>query len=194
MNTASGGDDNDAGAPIPDFRGASNIQLGTVAPAFGVTIPQLTRQPEYLDYEQKRSVVVRMFSNAGLAYCMGIVSGGLYGLQQGLQNSPTTNRRVQFNSVLNHCGRYGSKLGNSVGCFAIFYTLYEGAADHVRFLIKCIETLNTADDIGLSCTDFSDIVHFLLLSCTGDCWGIHFYISVIQYAALLMKQSPSTAF
>jgi Tim17/Tim22/Tim23/Pmp24 family len=142
MSSRSYDDQDDAGAPLPNFGSARNIQLGTVAPALGVSIPPshygntITRQPEYLDYEQKRNIMVRMFSNAGLAYCMGIVGGGIYGLNHGIQNSPTTNRRVQFNSVLNHGGRYGSKVGNTIGCFAIFYTLFEGAADHVRFIFE----------------------------------------------------------
>lgn len=119
----------DAGAPLPDFSGARNISLTTIAPALGVTSQQ---QPDYLDYDQKgRGTIVTMFANTGLSYLLGIGGGGLYGLQRGIATTPSTKFKVQVNSVLNHCGRYGSKAGNTVGVFAVLYSLYEGLADNV---------------------------------------------------------------
>jgi hypothetical protein len=68
----------DAGAPLPDFSGARNISLTTVAPALGVGSQQ-GQQPDYLDFDQKgRGVVVTMFANAGLCYLVGIGGGGEY--------------------------------------------------------------------------------------------------------------------
>ena len=120
----------DAGAPIPDFS-ASKIDLSTVAPALGVAIP--ARQPDYLDYDQRgRSLMVTMFANCGVAYLMGTFGGGFYGLREGLLHSPSSRFRVKLNSILNHCGRNGSKWGNSFGVVAVLYSLYEGLADHVR--------------------------------------------------------------
>ena len=124
----------DAGAPLPDFSGASNISLGTVAPALGIGTSQ-ERQPDYLDYDQKgRGLITTMFANAGLSYLIGITAGGMYGLQKGISSTPSSKFKVQVNSVLNHCGRYGSKMGNSFGVFAVLYSLYEGLADKVSFV------------------------------------------------------------
>lgn len=116
----------DAGAPLPDFS-APNIDIRTVAPALGVSV---NRQPDYLDYDQKgRGVVVSMFANSGVAYMLGTFGGGLYGLREGVRHSPSSRFRVKLNSILNHCGRYGSRWGNSLGVVAILYSIYEGAAD-----------------------------------------------------------------
>ena len=133
--------DGDAGAPLPDFSGARNIQLGTIAPALGVGGGQ--KKPDYLDFDQKgRGVVVTMFANAGMSYLIGIAGGGLYGLQKGVASTPSSKFKVQVNSILNHCGRYGSKTGNTFGVFAVMYSLYEGLGDHVstiqRWLGVCV--------------------------------------------------------
>ena len=130
---SSSNDEQDAGAPLPDFR-ASNIQLQTIAPALGVTGGQ--NRPDYLEYDASgRGIMVTMFANAGMSYLMGIGGGGLYGFRQGLQATPSTRFRVQLNSVLNHCGRYGSRAGNAMGVFAVLYSLYEGLADNVSLLL-----------------------------------------------------------
>lgn len=117
--------DGDPGAPLPDF--TTNIQLKTVAPALGGR----GNSPDYLDYDQKgRGVVTTMFANTGAAYMIGIASGGFYGLRTGLQSTPSSRFKVKLNSVLNHCGRHGSRAGNTLGVFAVMYSLYEGLADH----------------------------------------------------------------
>ena len=59
---------------------------------------------------------------------------GLYGLQRGIAATPSSKFKVQVNSILNHCGRYGSRAGNTLGVFAVLYSLYEGLADNVRIL------------------------------------------------------------
>ena len=119
----------DAGAPLPDFTNP-NIRLSTVAPALGV---KNRAQPDYLDYDQKgRGIIVTMFANAGTSYLLGITGGGLYGLREGLIHSPSSRFRVKLNSILNHCGRHGSRWGNTLGVISILYSLYEGTADKVR--------------------------------------------------------------
>jgi len=123
--TSTGDDSSDAGAPLPDFR-TTGLQLHTVAPALGVA----TQQPDYLDYDPKgRGIVVTMFANSGVAYLLGTFGGGAYGVRSGLAATPSNRFRVQLNSVLNHSGRYGSRAGNTLGVFAIFYSLFEGLAD-----------------------------------------------------------------
>jgi len=119
----------DAGAPLPDFSGARNISLTTVAPALGVG-SQGGQQPDYLDFDQKgRGVVVTMFANAGMCYLLGIGGGGLYGLQRGIVATPSTKFKVKLNSILNHSGRFGSRVGNTLGVFAVLYSVYEGLGD-----------------------------------------------------------------
>mmetsp|Transcript_26323 Transcript_26323/g.61218 ORF Transcript_26323/g.61218 Transcript_26323/m.61218 type:complete len:165 (-) Transcript_26323:1229-1723(-) len=129
----------DAGAPLPDFSGARNIQLSTVAPALGVPKKQA---PDYLDYDQKgRGIIVTLFANSGMSYLLGITGGGLLGLREGLANAPSSRLRVQLNSILNHCGRHGSRWGNTIGVVSILYSLYEGAADHVRLQVSFVFAL-----------------------------------------------------
>lgn len=122
----------DAGAPLPDFSGARNISLTTVAPALGVR-QQGHSQPDYLDFDQKgRGTIVTMFANSGMCYLMGIGGGGLYGLQKGLASTNSSKFKVQVNSVLNNAGRHGSRAGNSLGVVAVLYSLYEGLADNLE--------------------------------------------------------------
>ncbi|GKY93728.1 hypothetical protein MPSEU_000339900 [Mayamaea pseudoterrestris] len=123
-NNRDSNDNDDAGAPLPDFR-AHNIQLQTI-------VPSLAAAPDYLDYDPKgRGIIVTMFANTGMSYLLGTSAGGVYGFRQGLQATPNTRFRVQLNSVLNHCGRYGSRAGNTMGVFAVLYSLFEGAADQL---------------------------------------------------------------
>lgn len=70
-----------------------------------------------------------MFANTGLSYMLGILGGGIYGLNEGLKHTPSHRFRVKLNSVLNHCSRHGSRVGNTVGVLSIFFSLYEDAAD-----------------------------------------------------------------
>jgi hypothetical protein len=125
-------DENDSGAPLPNFN-TSNISLQTIAPALGVSGGR--NSPDYLDYDPKgRGIVVTMFANTGMSYLIGTAAGGVYGFRQGLAATPSNRFRVQLNSVLNHSGRYGSRAGNTLGVFAILYSLYEGLADNVSML------------------------------------------------------------
>jgi hypothetical protein len=138
--TTTDGDDHDVGAPLPSFNTAG-IQLTTIAPALGVSIkaqqqqlhsiPSYEQEPDYLDYDPKgRGTMTTMFANAGVAYLSGITMGGVYGAYRGLQVSPSARFRVQLNSILNNTGRYGSRVSNTTGIFAVFYSLYESIADN----------------------------------------------------------------
>mmetsp|Transcript_23189 Transcript_23189/g.41442 ORF Transcript_23189/g.41442 Transcript_23189/m.41442 type:complete len:216 (+) Transcript_23189:104-751(+) len=145
LGTGRGGtspyDDNESSSsnnntPLPDFN-ASNIQLSTVAPVFGIPKSSLPAagsvQPDYLDYDQKgRGVVSTMFTNSGISYMLGVTLGGMYGLKEGLAKTPSSRWKVKLNSVLNHCGRNGSSAGNMMGATAILYSLYEGLADNLE--------------------------------------------------------------
>ena len=78
--------------------------------------------------------MTKMFANAGLAYVLGTIGGGVYGFQEGLKVTPSHRWKIQLNSVLNHCSKHGSRIGNRMGVLSVFYSLYEGAADHVSVL------------------------------------------------------------
>lgn len=121
--------DDDGGKPLGNFT-TSDIDLSTVSPTFGVVSQRnKQKQPDYLDYEQNRGVMVTMFANAGASYLLGISAGGLYGLREGLTNTPSSRFKVKLNSVLNHCGRHGSRAGNVLGVLSVVFSLYQGAAD-----------------------------------------------------------------
>jgi import inner membrane translocase subunit TIM23 len=121
--------DEGASRPIPSFN-TSNIKLSTLSPnptTSSATTPAY--EYDYLDYEQKRGLTPVMFGNTGVAYLLGIAGGGIYGLGEGLKNAPSNRFRIKFNSVLNHCSRHGSRVGNMVGCWSVLYSLFEYAAD-----------------------------------------------------------------
>lgn len=115
--------------PIPSFD-ASSIKLTTIAPALGVPDDNT---PDYLDYDtvKGRGFVVTMFANTGVSYLLGTMAGGLYGLNEGLRNTPSNRFKVKVNSVLNHCSRHGSRIGNMAGCLSVFYSFYEYVGDSV---------------------------------------------------------------
>lgn len=153
MNSKS--DNDDAGAPMPDFR-ASNIQLQTIAPALGVpSLHQSStrhRSPDYLEYDinpHGRGFMVTMFANAGLSYMIGIGAGGIYGIRHGFKVTPSQRFRVQLNSILNHTGRYGSRVGNAFGTVAMLYSFYEWGFDRVRFIYKMSFFANIYFDIPI---------------------------------------------
>mmetsp|Transcript_17820 Transcript_17820/g.21296 ORF Transcript_17820/g.21296 Transcript_17820/m.21296 type:complete len:199 (+) Transcript_17820:225-821(+) len=120
--------DEGASSPIPSFN-ASGISLSTISPALGVPSSP-DNSPDYLDYDTKgRGVMTKMFANTGLSYMLGIMAGGVYGLNEGLKHTPSHRFKVKLNSILNHCSRHGSRVGNTVGVLSIFFTLYEDVAD-----------------------------------------------------------------
>lgn len=120
--------DEGASKPIPSFN-TSGISLSTIAGPAATNSSGPDYDYDYLDYDQKRSLTPVMFGNAGVAYLLGITTGGLYGLSDGLKNTPSHRFRVRLNSVLNQCSRHGSRTGNMLGSLSVLYSLYEYAAD-----------------------------------------------------------------
>lgn len=122
--------ENDAGAsrPIPSFD-TSNLKLSTI----GIGNSDVDT-PDYLEYENPRSgIMSTMFGNAGMSYLMGITAGGIYGFSEGLKHTPSHRFKIKVNSVLNHCSRHGSRVGNMLGVWSVMYSFYEYAADQVSY-------------------------------------------------------------
>ena len=46
-----------------------------------------------------------------------------------MSSVPNSRFKVKVNALLNHSGRYGSRVGNAVGCVALLYSFFEGAAE-----------------------------------------------------------------
>jgi len=115
----------ESGPPLPpSLMTGSNIQLGTIAPALGHI--GYAPEPDYLDINVKgRGVLEKMFANTGATYLMATFIGGAYGLRSGLAATPNSRFRVKVNSVLNHCGKTGSRAGNAVGVLSLMFTLYD---------------------------------------------------------------------
>ena len=114
------------------YGNAGKIDVGVVAPVLGAGVPGVGAgsTPDYLEYNMKgRGLTEKLFYNCGSSYLVGIVGGGGYGFMEGLRNSPSSKFKIRFNSVLNHCGRRGSRLGNALGVLALFYSLFESMAD-----------------------------------------------------------------
>jgi len=111
--------------------GRSNLDLGAVAPVFGVsTGASLDSDADYLDYDIKgRSFYQRTAYNTAICYGAGILGGGAFGIVKGVRNSPSTLLKIRLNSVLNTCGKTGSRAGNALGVLAIFYSSFEELAD-----------------------------------------------------------------
>ncbi len=143
MSSQSTDFEDDAGAhrPIPSFD-ASNIKLSTIG--IGSNSDLLDTTPDYLEYEASgRGLMQTMFANAGLSYLIGTFGGGIYGFNEGLRNTPSHRFRVKLNSVLNHCSRHGSRVGNMLGVWSVLYSFYENFADQVSSsFIKARKTLD----------------------------------------------------
>ena len=129
MSSQSNDFEDDAGAnrPIPSFD-TSSIKLSTI----GIGNANEIDTPDYLEYESSgRGLMATMFANAGLSYLIGTAGGGLYGFNEGLKHTPSHRFRVKLNSVLNHCSRHGSRVGNMLGVCSVMYSFYENFADQV---------------------------------------------------------------
>ncbi|CAM9307313.1 unnamed protein product [Chrysoparadoxa australica] len=63
-------------------------------------------------------------------YLIGITTGGLYGVRMGLKKAPSNRlERIKMNSALNFSAKHGSKVSNTLGVLAMFYTAYEHFLD-----------------------------------------------------------------
>ena len=146
MSSQSTDFEDDAGAhkPIPSFD-ASNIKLSTIG--IGNSNNYDLDTPDYLVLDGEtsgRGLMSTMFANAGLSYLIGTAGGGMYGLSEGLKNTPSHRFRVKLNSVLNHCSRHGSRVGNMLGVWSVMYSFYEHFADQVSE--KCLDAECTNEE------------------------------------------------
>ena len=112
----------------------SSIKLGPTIP----TVSSSTRdQLEYLfddEYVSNGpSWGARVCYGTGSTYLIGLISGGLWGLADGLRN-PQGNgsRRLRINCIMNACTSRGPFLGNSLGIVALLYNGLNGAIIKAR--------------------------------------------------------------
>ena len=61
---------------------------------------------------------------------MGIFLGGSFGFVEGFRTSPSPKFNIRLNSVLNKCGRRGSRLGNALGSLASVYSFLEYGCEY----------------------------------------------------------------
>ena len=112
----SDGWDKDAYGAVPEIplqNLPSNVNIGTIAPVFGVASDA---GADYLDINiHGRSFYQQLLYNTGTAYLGGIVLGGAYGAVEGLREAPSHKFKIRLNSVLNASGKRGSKAGNALG-------------------------------------------------------------------------------
>lgn len=115
---------------LPAYGNLNGISVGQVSPIFGVSNGN---GPDYLDYDTKgRGLTERMFYNSGMIYIGGLGLGGMFGALEGLKNAPKKRFKIRLNSVLNACGKRGSRVANALGVLAIMYTGVEGLADYLE--------------------------------------------------------------
>jgi len=119
-------------SPPPSLPATAN-PAATVMPQLGSA-----SQPDFLFPEQdydttfRRSWGERLTYHSGTAYLMGLTSGGIVGLGQGLRESHGERQRIRINSVLNATGRRGPGWGNALGCIAMMGSIFESIAYNVR--------------------------------------------------------------
>ena len=100
----------------------SDIDLGRIAPVFGVNAPT-SGGAEYLDINiGGRSFSQQLFYNTGTSYLAGILAGGSYGALEGLRNAPSHKFKIRMNSLLNASGKRGSRTGNALGTLGMYET------------------------------------------------------------------------
>lgn len=118
----------------------SSIKLGPAIP----TISPATRdQLEYLFDDEYVSIGpswgARVCYGTGSTYLVGLATGGLWGLVDGVRNPQGSgSRRLRINCILNACTARGPFLGNSLGIVALLYNGLHGAL---------IKARNDRDDI-----------------------------------------------
>lgn len=112
----------------------SSIKLGPAIP----TVSSSTRdQLEYLfddEYVSNGpSWGARICYGTGSTYLVGLATGGLWGLADGLRNPQGSgSRRLRINCILNACTARGPFMGNSLGIVALLYNGLHGAVIKAR--------------------------------------------------------------
>ncbi len=98
---------------IPDIR---NIDIGKIAPVYGLPNPNKKSEPDYIPYNTRgRDFYGRLAFNTGALWLGGFVAGGLYGSVEGYRGATSPIFKIRLNSVMNACSKRGSKLGNALG-------------------------------------------------------------------------------
>lgn len=112
----------------------SSVKLGPAIP----TVSSSTRdQLEYLFEDEYvsngPSWGARVCYGTGSTYLVGLATGGLWGLVDGLRNPQGSgSRRLRINCILNACTARGPFLGNSLGIVALMYNGIHGAVIKAR--------------------------------------------------------------
>jgi import inner membrane translocase subunit TIM23 len=105
-----------------------NVNPASLGPLFGV--PGKVQGPDYLEYNiAGRTAAERMVYNTGTLYLIGIFSGGCFGFVEGFRTSPSPKFNIRVNSILNKCGRRGSRLGNALASVAFLYSFVDWIAN-----------------------------------------------------------------
>eukprot|EP00871_Galdieria_phlegrea_P005771 jgi/Galph1/681/GphlegSOOS_G5396.1 len=122
-------------SPALDFGHLERINPRTIAPALGVYTPGYGSTPEYLfeeDYTEyrKKSWGEQLMYWTGVSYLSGAVTGGSYGLLEGLRASRGKTWKLRINSVLNASGRRGAALANACGILALMFSSIESLCYH----------------------------------------------------------------
>lgn len=80
-----------------------------------------------------RSFTDDLCYSTGTTYLLGLSTGGLWGLSEGLRKTPpTAPPKIKLNTVLNHITRRGPFLGNNAGVLALVYTFLNAGLGKVR--------------------------------------------------------------
>jgi len=112
----------------------SSVKLGPAIP----TVSSATRdQLEYLFEDEYvsngPSWGARVCYGTGSTYLVGLATGGLWGLFDGLRNPQGSgSRRLRINCILNACTARGPFMGNSLGIVALVYNGLNGALIKAR--------------------------------------------------------------
>ncbi|KAG9411418.1 hypothetical protein AC1031_017058 [Aphanomyces cochlioides] len=118
---------------LPDFGGNSQIDLGAIAPVFGIASNNAASAADYLEFDTRgRGFHERATHTIGMAYFGGILAGGAYGVVEGVRNAPSNKLKVRLNSLFNAAGHRGSRAGNALGILALMYSSVQELADTVE--------------------------------------------------------------
>lgn len=80
-----------------------------------------------------RSFTDDLCYSTGTTYLLGLSTGGLWGLIEGLKKTPrAAPSKIKLNAVLNHITRRGPFLGNNAGVLALAYTCLNAGVGKVR--------------------------------------------------------------
>ncbi len=112
----------------------SSIKLG---PSIPTVSPSTRNELEYLFEDEYvpngPSWGARICYGTGSTYLVGLATGGLWGLIDGLRNPQGRGgRRLRVNCILNACTARGPFMGNSLGIVALLYNGLHGALIKAR--------------------------------------------------------------